>query len=63
MTYVSDVQPGQAPSRLDLPGLTMWKLSVSDMHNNVYLLKDAATGEALLVDAADDAAAIRELLA
>lgn len=63
MSYVSDVQPGQAPSRLDLPGLTMWKLSVSDMHNNVYLLKDAATGEALLVDAADDAAAIRELLA
>lgn len=63
MTYVSDVQPGQAPSRLDLPGLTMWKLSVSDMHNNVYLLKDAATGEALLIDAADDDAAIRELLA
>ena len=27
------------------------------------LLKDAATGEALLVDAADDAAAIREVLA
>lgn len=62
MTYDSDVQPGQPASRLDLPGLTMWKLSVSDMHNNVYLLQDTASGSKVLIDAADDAAAIRALL-
>lgn len=62
MTYDSNVQPGAGATRLDLPGLTMWKLSVSDMHNNVYLLADSDSGEALLIDAADDAPAIRSML-
>ena len=62
MTYISDVQPGQGPTSLALPGLTLFKLSVSQMHNNVYLLKDTATGQALLIDAADDVPAITEML-
>ena len=36
----------------ELPGLTISKLAVSEMANNVYLLRCTATGEALLVDAA-----------
>ena len=63
MTYVSDIQPGQPATSLDLPGLTLFKLSVSQMHNNVYLLKDSATGRALLVDAAADVPAIDHMLA
>jgi glyoxylase-like metal-dependent hydrolase (beta-lactamase superfamily II) len=42
-------------------GLVLRKRSVSEMHNNVYLLGCARTGHALLVDAADDAPLIRAL--
>lgn len=41
--------------------LVVRKRAVSDMDNNVYLLACAETGHALLVDAADDAGAIRAL--
>ena len=43
----------------ELPGLTITKLAVSDMANNAYLLRDTATGEALLIDAAADPEALR----
>lgn len=56
------VTPGGAPWRLDLAGAVVHKLSVSDMDNNVYVLTCAATGERLLVDAADDAPRIFQLL-
>ncbi|GAA1182755.1 MBL fold metallo-hydrolase [Ornithinimicrobium humiphilum] len=56
------VTPGSAPWRLDLAGATVHKLSVSEMDNNVYLLTCTATGERLLVDAADDADRILDLL-
>ena len=38
----------------ELPDLTICKMSVSPMHNNVYLLTCRATGDQLLIDAADD---------
>lgn len=41
--------------------LLVRKRAVSEMDNNVYLLACTATGHALLVDAADDAPAIRDL--
>jgi glyoxylase-like metal-dependent hydrolase (beta-lactamase superfamily II) len=41
--------------------LVLRKRSVSEMHNNVYLIGCARTGQALLVDAADDAPLIRAL--
>jgi len=41
--------------------LVLRKRSVSEMDNNVYLLGCARSGQALLVDAADDAPAIRAL--
>ena len=41
--------------------LVLRKRSVSEMHNNVYLIGCASTGQALIVDAADDAPLIRSL--
>lgn len=46
----------------ELAGLTLRKMSVSQMHNNVYLLTCTATGEQLLVDAADDPERIGRLI-
>ena len=54
MTYTGDVTPGGRSDVRSLPGLTIRKMSVSAMHNNVYLLTCAATAEQRLIDAADD---------
>jgi glyoxylase-like metal-dependent hydrolase (beta-lactamase superfamily II) len=47
----------------DLPALTIRRISVSQMDNNVYLLTAKASGEQVLIDAADDLPAIQQLLA
>jgi glyoxylase-like metal-dependent hydrolase (beta-lactamase superfamily II) len=52
MTYTGDVEVGGPADVRELPGLTISKIAVSEMANNAYLLRDAETGEALLVDAA-----------
>jgi glyoxylase-like metal-dependent hydrolase (beta-lactamase superfamily II) len=57
------VSPGGAAWVLDLPGAVLTKFSVSDMDNNCYVLRCTATGERLLVDAADDPDRILEVLA
>lgn len=57
-TYTGDVVPGGPADVRELPELTIRKLAVSQMHNNVYLLTCRRTGEQLLVDAADDAPTI-----
>lgn len=54
MSYTGDVTPGGRSEVRSLPGLTIRKMSVSAMHNNVYLLTCAVTAEQLLIDAADD---------
>ena len=54
MTYTGDVTPGGRTDVRTLPGLTIRKMSISTMHNNVYLVTCNATGEQLLIDAADD---------
>ena len=46
----------------DLPALTIRRISVSEMDNNVYLLTAKASGEQVLIDAADDFPAIQQLL-
>ncbi|MDT0194464.1 MBL fold metallo-hydrolase [Arthrobacter sp. AB6] len=46
----------------DLPALTIRGISVSEMDNNVYLLTAKGSGEQVLIDAADDLPAIRQLL-
>jgi glyoxylase-like metal-dependent hydrolase (beta-lactamase superfamily II) len=45
-----------------LPGLTIAKVAVGPMSNNAYLLRDPATGEGLLIDAANEADRLRELV-
>ena len=47
---------------VDLGSATVRKCSVGPMDNNVYLITCSATGERLLVDAADDVARILDLL-
>ena len=62
MTYTGDVEPGGPADVRELPGLTISKIAVSEMANNAYLLRDPATGEALLVDAAAEPEALRALI-
>ena len=62
MSYDGHVTPGDAPATRDTGPARISKISVSDMHNNVYLVTDAVTGEALLIDAADDWPAIRDMI-
>ncbi len=56
VAYTGDVTPGGPTDTLELGPATIRKMAVSDMHNNVYLLTCTATGEQLMVDAADDPA-------
>ena len=46
----------------DLPAVTVRRISVSEMSNNVYLLTSKKSGVQVLIDAADDAAAIRSMM-
>jgi glyoxylase-like metal-dependent hydrolase (beta-lactamase superfamily II) len=54
LTYTGHVEPGGPTDVRELGTATIRKIAVSSMHNNVYLLTCHATGEQLLVDAADD---------
>src|ERR1700719_3078619 len=45
-----------------LPGLTIAKLAVGPMNNNAYLLRCTQTQEGLLIDAANEADRLRELI-
>jgi len=62
MTYTGDVQVGGPADTRELDGLTITKLAVGPMQNNAYLLRDRGTGEALLVDAANEAGRLLELV-
>jgi glyoxylase-like metal-dependent hydrolase (beta-lactamase superfamily II) len=53
--YTGDTVPGGPSAVRDLGNAELRKLSVSPQDNNAYLITCRATGEALLVDAADDA--------
>ena len=60
--YTGDVEVGGPADVRELPGLTISKLAVSEMANNAYLLRDTASGEALLIDAAAEPAALLALI-
>ncbi|WP_229400093.1 MBL fold metallo-hydrolase [Micromonospora okii] len=62
MTYSGDVSPGGAPAVRELDGLTITKVSVGPMDNNAYLLRCTDTGEQLLIDAANEAPRLLELV-
>jgi glyoxylase-like metal-dependent hydrolase (beta-lactamase superfamily II) len=54
MAYTGHVVPGGPTDIRRLERATIRKMSVSEMHNNVYLVTCTATSEQLLIDAADD---------
>jgi len=58
MTYHGTVRPGGPADVRELTDLMVTKFAVSEMANNVYVLRCRHTDEQLLIDAADDAAAI-----
>ena len=60
--YTGAVYSGGPADVRTLSALTIVKLSVGSMSNNAYLLRDAATGEAMLIDAAADPEALRSLI-
>jgi glyoxylase-like metal-dependent hydrolase (beta-lactamase superfamily II) len=59
--YTGHVDPGTA-ARRTLPGATILKASVGPMDNNAYLVTCSATGETLLIDAANDAEILTNLI-
>jgi glyoxylase-like metal-dependent hydrolase (beta-lactamase superfamily II) len=60
--YTGHTEPGGAAIRRGLDGLTITKLSVGPMDNNAYLLVCTATGEALLIDAANEPDRLMDLI-
>ncbi|MEU4567388.1 MBL fold metallo-hydrolase [Micromonospora sp. NPDC023956] len=62
MTYRGDVTPGGPPAVRELDRLTITKLSVGPMDNNAYLLRCRATGDQVLVDAANEAPRLLDLV-
>jgi glyoxylase-like metal-dependent hydrolase (beta-lactamase superfamily II) len=60
--YDGAVEPGGPAQRRTLGALTVTKISVGPMDNNAYLLVCRSTGEALLIDAANDAERLMDLL-
>jgi len=61
-TYTGAVQVGGPMDVRRLPGLTIAKLAVGPMSNNAYLLRCTQTDEGLLIDAANEADRLRELV-
>jgi glyoxylase-like metal-dependent hydrolase (beta-lactamase superfamily II) len=62
MTYSGKVRPGGHPDVRELAKLMITKFSVSEMDNNVYLLRCRQTDEQVLIDAADDAHEILQVV-
>jgi glyoxylase-like metal-dependent hydrolase (beta-lactamase superfamily II) len=60
--YTGKVEVGGPKDVRRLPGLTIAKLAVGPMDNNAYLLRCPSTGEGLLIDAANEASRLRELI-
>lgn len=59
--YTGHVEPGTA-ARRTLPAATIVKASVGPMDNNAYLISCSSTGKTLLIDAANDADQLVELI-
>jgi glyoxylase-like metal-dependent hydrolase (beta-lactamase superfamily II) len=62
VTYTGDVSPGGPPDVRELADLTITKISVGPMDNNAYLLRCRATGEGLLIDAANEPGRLIKLI-
>jgi glyoxylase-like metal-dependent hydrolase (beta-lactamase superfamily II) len=62
VSYTGNVSVGGPPDSRELPGLSVTKLAVGPMDNDAYLLRCPRTGEALLIDAANEANRLIELI-
>lgn len=60
--YTGHVDPQGPPATRVLDAITISKMSVGPMDNNTYLLVCRSTGDALLIDAANDNERIMDLL-
>jgi glyoxylase-like metal-dependent hydrolase (beta-lactamase superfamily II) len=61
-TYTGNVEVGGPMDVRRLPGLIIAKVAVGPMSNNAYLLRCTQTDEGLLIDAANEADRLRELV-
>ncbi|MBJ8343068.1 MBL fold metallo-hydrolase [Antrihabitans sp. YC2-6] len=61
-TYSGNVSPGSAPQRRTVPGATIVKMSVGPMDNNAYVVQCSSTGTTLLIDAANEADRLIQLV-
>jgi glyoxylase-like metal-dependent hydrolase (beta-lactamase superfamily II) len=62
VTYTGDVTTGGPAAVRELTDLTISKLSVGPMDNNAYLLRCRTTGARVLIDAANEADRLIELV-
>lgn len=62
MSYTGQVTVGGPPDVRELGSLSIAKLAVGPMSNNAYLLRCAETGQALLIDAADEPGRLLEFV-
>ena len=62
MTYTGNVVVGGAADTRELPGLTITKVAVGPMDNNAYFLRCTQTGEMGLIDAANEAGTLLQLV-
>jgi glyoxylase-like metal-dependent hydrolase (beta-lactamase superfamily II) len=62
MTYTGEVNVGGPSDVRELDGLTVTKIAVGPMDNNAYLLRCTSTGQGLLIDAANEAPRLIEMI-
>lgn len=60
--YTGAVTQGSAPQRRVISGGSITKISVGPMDNNSYLIVCSTTGQSLLIDAANEAPRLSELI-
>ena len=62
MAYTGNVTVGGPPDTREITGLTVTKVAVGPMDNNAYLLTCTRTGQAVLIDAANEAPRLLEVI-
>jgi len=62
VAYSGEVHVGGPPDTHEIDGLTVTKIAVGPMNNNAYLLRCTGTGDGLLIDAANEADRLIELI-
>jgi glyoxylase-like metal-dependent hydrolase (beta-lactamase superfamily II) len=62
LAYTGDVMVGGPPGTRELTGLAVTKVAVGAMDNNAYLLRCTETGDMVLIDAANEARRLLELI-